>query len=752
MRSRRGGPTTGWLVALLGWLASVSALSEGYWESRLWRTFAAEQIPAALAFDTSGRVVLCAVGPRTFVGGVDADVCRWDGQRWEPLLPSPAAQQILCLATQGDDILAGLSRGGLVRWNGSLWEPWHFATPATIAAIAVHGERIVVSGTFTNIGTVSATNAAVWTGSAWESLGSGAPATTKANLLVAGSTTFVLHEGLNQPRSLWRSDGGTWTEVPKAILGGAPARPKPVARHDIAGKSGAAIAWWDDTLVSAGFPTPGALFRLRSAGWEPWVLPATDASALGLAVQGDDLLVHGTFRIVEGSSTNTYSILRFDGSRWSPVLGHEAAPVRSLQVRGKELFAVGSHTNRALYQPTAQILWRHDGTRWTPLNAGLNAVGTSTANIVATVEGFAATLSTATGRKIVGIWDGGVWSGFQSATLVAAEGSSLWSPAQVTDPSSGRPTNVLSRRIDGSWRVVSDPYPISARRIAADSQQVLIAGLDLRESPWPWALWSWIDSQWRVLDPALPEGSVLTTNTPITALTLWKGNAVFAVTLPVGSQNLCILDSSSGRQRIGSFNGPIHTLVANHDRLLVGGQFTEVDGQPCPRLAEWTGSSWSPISGGVSSGSVRALALSEGGDLAVGGGFRHLNATNLMILRNGVWDTAPGRIWDGAVLGLAWNGNDLGVCGDFYTVGTCESLGFAVWHDGEARLRLEPVNPVDMQLRITGATPARFTVQSSHDLTTWNDWITGSFGNATPFLTLPPTSVDRRFLRVMPKP
>jgi hypothetical protein len=43
-------------------------------------------------------------------------------------------------------------------------------------------------------------------------------------------------------------------------------------------------------------------------------------------------------------------------------------------------------------------------------------------------------------------------------------------------------------------------------------------------------------------------------------------------------------------------------------------------------------------------------------------------------------------------------------------------------------------------------------VQSSHDLTTWNDWITGSFGNATPFLTLPPTSVDRRFLRVMPKP
>jgi hypothetical protein len=42
-----------------------------------------------LAFDTSGRVVLCAEGPRAFVGGVEADVCRWDGQRWSRLMTWP---------------------------------------------------------------------------------------------------------------------------------------------------------------------------------------------------------------------------------------------------------------------------------------------------------------------------------------------------------------------------------------------------------------------------------------------------------------------------------------------------------------------------------------------------------------------------------------------------------------------------------------------------------------------------------------
>ena len=741
-----------WLIALLGLLATVSAQSEGYWESRLWRTFSAEQIPSAFAFDASGRVILCAEGPRTFVGGAEADVCRWDGQRWEPLLPGPAGQQVLCLATQGDDVLAGLSRGGVVRWNGTTWEPWHLTTPATVAAIAVMGNQVVVSGTFTNLGNVRATNAAVWTGAAWESLGSGAPATSKANLLLAGSTTFVLHESLNQPRTLWRSDGGPWTEVSKTLIGGAPAPPKAVGRHDIAGKSGAAITWWNGTLVSAGFPTPGALFRLRSSGWEPWTLPAAEVTATGLAVQGTNLLVHGIFRITEGYGTNTYSILRFDGSWWTPVLGHEAAPIRSLQVRGQELFAVGSHTNRALYQPTAQILWHHDGIRWTPLNAGLNAVGASSTRVASVTAGFAVTLSTATGRKMVGLWDGGAWSGFQSATLVTAGGPSLWSPVQAIDATTGGTINVLSQWTNGNWRIATPPHPLSVRQIAADSGGAIIAGVDLRDATLPWAVWSWNKSQWEILDSTLPGGAVLSTNTPITAVTLWNGRPVFAVTNPKGPQHLCILDTPSGRQRLGSFNGMVHVLMAVGDRLLAGGEFTEVDGQPCPRLAEWMGSSWNAIAGGVASGSVRALAVSETGHLAVGGVFRHLNATNLMILRNQVWDTSPGRIWDGPVLSLAWNGNDLGVGGGFHTVDTCESLGFAVWHDAEPLLRLDPVNPVDLQLRITGAVPARFSVQSSHDLKIWNDWIPGTIGNSTPFVPLPSTPVDRRFLRLVPTP
>lgn len=69
------------------------------------------------------------------------------------------------------------------------------------------------------------------------------------------------------------------------------------------------------------------------------------------------------------------------------------------------------------------------------------------------------------------------------------------------------------------------------------------------------------------------------------------------------------------------------------------------------------------------------------GHLALGGVFWHLNATNLMILRNQVWYTLPGRVWDGPVLALVWNGNDLGVGGGFDTVDACKSARFVVTDD-----------------------------------------------------------------------
>lgn len=114
------------------------------------------------------------------------------------------------------------------------------------------------------------------------------------------------------------------------------------------------------------------------------------------------------------------------------------------------------------------------------------------------------------------------------------------------------------------------------------------------------------------------------------------------------------------------------------------------------------------------------------GHIAVGGVFRHLNATSLMILHNQVWYTSPGRVSDGPVLALVWNGNDLSVGSGLYTVGACKLAGVVVTDD------LAPAAPFQYSAQKSQGFIAPSLPLQSLACSGWESHFTGSQEDPSP--------------------
>jgi hypothetical protein len=78
----------------------------------------------------------------------------------------------------------GANTSRVARWDGFSWQALGTGlTPATnsafpVSAMAKYGSTLVIGGTFTEVGEVTADNVAVWDGSSWSArgTGTGAPA------------------------------------------------------------------------------------------------------------------------------------------------------------------------------------------------------------------------------------------------------------------------------------------------------------------------------------------------------------------------------------------------------------------------------------------------------------------------------------------------------------------------------------------------------------------------------------------------
>jgi hypothetical protein len=159
----------------------------------------------------------------------------------------------------------------------------------------------------------------------------------------------------------------------------------------------------------------------------------------------------------------------------------------------------------------------------------------------------------------------------------------------------------------------------------------------------------------------------------------------------------------------GGINGQVRALAVHDGELIVGGTFTEVDGQAIERLAAFNGTTWRALGGGFDN-TVDVL-FSDGVSLYAGGNFTNVGgvpAERIARWDGAVW-TSMGDGFDDYVHALTHFQGDLIVGGDFTMSGATPLGRIARW-DG---LAWQPLGTgVDGADMVTGVGALRGTTST----------------------------------------
>lgn len=573
----------------------------------------------------------------------------------------------------------------VVAWNGTRFTTLGNGLNGTVTALAVVGATLYAAGDFTGSGATPLPHVARWTGSAWVAVGAGAPDDTyDLRLAVDGSSLLLL---------------GSFTEV------GAP----PVAASCIASWNGSA---WSAVGNFSGFEHLNAAARVGSRlyvggnslhYWDgvDWTYDLGAGGEIkSLAEFGGDLYLCGDFSSVDFGNLVANGIARYDGTAFATLA--DVAPDGQFQqigIDGGQLLAIGSFDSTPGPR-TAQ--W--DGTSWTPGPFGpLGELRTFTR---AGGDLFLA------GSMYYYYGPGGLngvdnilaWDGTQFRTLGA--GSGVLNSGYVT----GLGTYDNRLIATGSLNQIGDQSFVNG--IAAwDGTRWSKLGTGLNEAfsnPSGKHLTTWNN---RLVVTGYFTGAGAVNSQSIVAWdgTAWQGfDGGFANqgAQVVSYNSELIASSSAGNlglnpgtgttlghvarwtgahwQTIGTvtpiFSLGDHGMTVWNGKLIYGGSFSHVNGVPASNVAQWDGTTWSPLGNGFNN-FVYALAV-HNGELYAAGFFTASGATPLpgfMARWNGSAWVAVGTGLDGVPTGLTSADGKLFATGGFSMAGGNPAYRVAAW-------------------------------------------------------------------------
>ena len=181
------------------------------WAGGSWYNFGnvagTNAIVSALAYDGGTRIY---VGGQFYsVGGVSAtNIAYYDynDSSWHPLALG-LNTKVNALACGNGLLYAGgtFTQAGSVAvnhvalWNGTSWSALGSGisganSPSVVTAIALSGNNVYFTGSFTNAGGILASNVAVWNGTSWSALGSGTTSSTSPTVsavAAAGNDVYI---------------------------------------------------------------------------------------------------------------------------------------------------------------------------------------------------------------------------------------------------------------------------------------------------------------------------------------------------------------------------------------------------------------------------------------------------------------------------------------------------------------------------------------------------------------------------------
>ncbi|MHB8077986.1 MAG: FlgD immunoglobulin-like domain containing protein [Candidatus Krumholzibacteriia bacterium] len=655
---------------------------------------------------------------------------------WSSLFGLPGTDgEVLCSTVWNGNLVVGGYFGvagtgdaaGVALWDGTQWIALGAGLEYAVRTLGVWNGSLYAGGWFTSSGTTSLNGVARWTGSAWEDVGGGingavyALLATPTGLVVAGD--FDDTYAVPGARNIARWNGTSWS----ALGDGLEAVVNGLALH-----AGQVAAVGD-------FPARVALFN--GSFWEAVGGGLPDGSAASVvnavASHGGQIYVGGAFDPVVGE-TQLNNIASWDGAQWSALQSGLDGPVQAFGEWDGKLVIGGSFLNPIFHLGTwdgynFEYLGGVSGVGWyggdyvntiatsaTRLYVGgvLTAVYPSTygSNVFAWDGSAYASLGDGNGLngevQSIGKWNGSIyagggfnrsysdgnlsgiarWTGTRWESLAGGLQTSGWLylrvngfdtfdddlvvTGQFTGAGGGAASNI-ARWNGAAWSTFGSGFGSETYRSAVYQNQLWVAGgCEELQGHASGQIWKWSGTNWQ--SQANDVGVAF-------SLVVWNGKlilgGVFSSVAGVPANCVAQWNGTSWSPLGAGLNAAVSNLIVYNNELYASGEFWLSGTNPVQGIARWTGTQWVPVGGAVSS-NFAAHALGSGaGSLWMGGSWDQIGSTagfNNIARWDGSWHPL-GSGTDGPVKAVFVDGTDVWVGGMFAAAGGKISLRIARW-------------------------------------------------------------------------
>jgi hypothetical protein len=321
-----------------------------------------------------------------------------------------------------------------------------------------------------------------------------------------------------------------------------------------------------------------------------------------------NLYIGGEFTIAGNVFAN--NIAEWNGTNWSALgsglVGSSAyvMPVNALAVSGGTLYAGGGFTNAG--GKAANYIAQWMGSNWSPLGSGMSGFagyqGVYSLAVVsnALYAGGDFTRAGSSPANYIAKWDGIGWSALGSGTYgsvyaLAWSGQTLYAGGDFTSVGGNYSAVGIAQWNGSSWSALGSGLSVVGYGVGGSASALAVS-----------------DGMLYVGGYFTAAGGILATN-----IAEWDGTNWSALGLGISGA--------------GEGYGPyVSALAVSGNTLYMGGNFTTAGGNPANGIAQWDGSSWSPLGLGFSyytyQPNVYALAVS-GTNLFAGGSFATAGVT-----------------------------------------------------------------------------------------------------------------------------
>jgi hypothetical protein len=499
-----------------------------------------------------------------------SNVARWDGASWSALggglNPTTWAYPVSSLVLNGTDLYAGGKFGpsppysAVAKWNGVNWSIVGSGFSSGVASIAVFNNLICATGSFTNIGSVSAARFAVWNGSSWAAAGSGLSAygsrvyPAGTNLYVGGG--FLLAGDLLAP-ALASWDGGNWSAI------GTPGRCNGISQSSIRAlaSDGASVYVGGTSFTAVGATNANRIARFDGSNWHPFGT-GLNSNVTAIAVAGTNVYAAGDFTGGSGGPSAVH-LAHWDGTYWSPLTNASFPSALTLAARSNDLFVAGYFNYSTADGSNAQWVVRWDGTNFW--------------NVLA-FPPFASTIF---------YFDGIGYTGMAiQNTNIYLSGHFMYGE---TDYVSHSPTNCYNvMRFDGNYaHIVGTGLDSNATAIAVIGTNVYFAGLFLTAGGVPAnRIAKWDGNNWSAVGGGIVGNGAINALAAVGTNLYAGGN--FTNLGGVTVSRIAKWDGNSWSSPGSGVSSTVYALASSGPNLYVGGTFRIAGGKPSCFIGRWS--------------------------------------------------------------------------------------------------------------------------------------------------------------------